>query len=159
MERKTEREIDRERAEEQREEEEREEKVKKAERARKSREKNERTAERESVSEKQLLAPGPANSSCHSNVLPTTQFNSSVVVCCRFTLLTHTYTDVQTQRLALNGAGSPKFEPKISKAKLNVKASEALTRKMEGGRCKVPPSIPPCSGFRKWVKQKLYYLT
>lgn len=39
--------------------------------------------------EKRLLAPGPANGSCHRNVLPTTQFSSSsVVLRSRFTLLT-----------------------------------------------------------------------
>lgn len=72
MERKTEHEIDRKQAEEQKEEK----KVKKeAERARKNRGMN---RERESVSKKQFLAPGPANSSCHSNALHTTQFSSSV---------------------------------------------------------------------------------
>lgn len=37
-----------------------------------------RNEQRESGGKKQFLAPGPANSSCHSNVLPTTQFSASV---------------------------------------------------------------------------------
>lgn len=51
-------------------------------RPRRRREKKKRE---KACAKKQLVAPGPANSSCHSNVLPATQFGGSVVLHGRFT--------------------------------------------------------------------------
>lgn len=52
---------------------------------RRRRKTGEKKKREKACAKKQLVALGPANSSCHSNVLPATQFGGSVVLHSRFT--------------------------------------------------------------------------